>query len=215
MSDANLVRHEALPAPETFDLDAALLVHEPHLQRYEALLRAATARQNLVGAATLADFHRRHVLDCAQLLPLAPDAKVWVDLGSGAGLPGLVLAILLANRPGVQIHLVESAEKKCRFLRSVAEELALPVEIHWARAESLEIAADIVTARACAPMIRLLEFASPYTTRGARGLFLKGASLGAELADARKRWRFRARIWPSLSDPRGQVVQVEGLRRAR
>jgi 16S rRNA (guanine527-N7)-methyltransferase len=105
---------------------------------------------------------------------LAPDARTWADLGAGAGLPGVVLAILLKDTPGAKIHLVESMAKRCKFLRAVVDDLGLPVEIHNARAEELDLKVDVVTARACAPMVRLLGYAQPYLKRGATGWFLKG-----------------------------------------
>ncbi len=215
MSAATPARHDRTPAFGIDTLDAALRANGPTLERFRALLEAANSQLNLVGRSTLADFHLRHVVDSAQLLCFAPTARCWVDLGSGAGLPGLVLATLLKGTPGAKVHLVESVAKKCRFLSVAAADLDVPVEVHCARAESLSIEADVVTARACAPMRQLLEFAEPTMRRGARGLFLKGANFEGELAEARSAWRFRSRSWPSLSDSRGRVVAVEGLRRAR
>jgi 16S rRNA (guanine527-N7)-methyltransferase len=169
---------------------------------------------NLVGPATLPDFWNRHAWDSAQLLRLAPEAKTWADLGAGAGFPGLVLAILLNGAPGAKVHLVESMAKRCRFLDQVARELDLPVEIHNARAEDLSLTVDIVTARACAPMVRLLGYARPYFKRRARGLFLKGQDVVTELNEASTSWTIKARLIPSLSDARGQIVDVESLARA-
>jgi 16S rRNA (guanine527-N7)-methyltransferase len=189
-------------------LDAARLAD---VERFRAMLTEANGRMNLVGANTLGDFHRRHFLDSAQLVGLAPGARVWADLGSGAGLPGLVLAILLKGQAGTRVHLVESMAKRCRFLAEVAAELALPVEIHNARAEALDLCVEVVTARACAPLGRLLGFAKPYLDRGAKGLFLKGATVESEIGAARKSWRFAARIHPSLSDERGRIVEVSEL----
>ena len=184
------------------------------LERFRVMLEAGNAVMNLVGPATLPDFWNRHVWDSAQLLRLAPEAKTWADLGAGAGFPGLVLAILLKGAPGAKIHLVESMAKRCRFLDQVATELALPTEIHNARAEDLSLSVDIVTARACAPMVRLLGYARPYLKRGARGLFLKGQDVVTELNEASTSWTIKARLIPSLSDARGQIVDVESLARA-
>jgi len=181
------------------------------LARFQALLAEWNQRLSLVSAASLADFWGRHAFDSAQLLPLAPDARVWVDLGSGAGFPGLVLAILLKDRPGARVHLVESQAKKGRFLAVVAAELALPAQVHIARAEDLAIRADIVTARAVAPLERLLGYAQPYLAKGAAGLFLKGQGAEAEIAEARRRWKFHVKHIPSRSDPAGRVLKVEGL----
>lgn len=185
------------------------------LERFRVLLEEGNAVMNLVGPATLPDFWNRHVWDSAQLLRLAPDALTWADLGAGAGFPGLVLAILLKKTPGAKVHLVESMAKRCRFLDQVAQELALPTEIHNLRAEDLSLSVDIVTARACAPMVRLFGYAQPYFRRKARGLFLKGQDVVSELSDASKSWTFKVRLIPSLSDARGQIVDVESLARAK
>ncbi|HEY5071660.1 MAG TPA: 16S rRNA (guanine(527)-N(7))-methyltransferase RsmG [Caulobacteraceae bacterium] len=184
------------------------------LERFGRLLAHANASMNLVGAASLDEFWTRHVLDCAQLLRLAPQARTWADLGSGAGLPGLVLAILLKERPEVRVHLVESAAKRCRFLDQVVAELGLPAEIHHRRAEGMALRVEVVTARACAPLDRLLGFAGGFLREGARGLFLKGAGVQAEISQARKRWRFDCETFESLSDPRGRVLSVTGVCRA-
>ena len=170
---------------------------------------------NLVGPSALEAFWGRHAYDSAQLLPLAPGARTWADLGAGAGFPGLVLAILLKGQGGAKVHLVESMAKRCRFLDEVVGALGLPASIHHARAESLTLTVDIVTARACAPLPRLLEFAWPYLRKGATGLFLKGQDVEAELSEATTSWDFKAELLPSLSDPSGRIVRVKGLRRVR
>ncbi|GGL44154.1 16S rRNA (guanine(527)-N(7))-methyltransferase RsmG [Caulobacter rhizosphaerae] len=185
------------------------------LTRFQALLTEWNAVMNLVGPATIATYWNRHAWDSAQLLTLAPQARTWADLGAGAGLPGVVLAILLKDMPGAKVHLVESMAKRCRFLRVVADELALPVEIHNARAEDLDLKVDVVTARACAPMVRLLGYAQPYLKRGATAWFLKGQDVASELAEAATYWKFESDLRPSLSDPRGQIVQVKGLKSVR
>lgn len=185
------------------------------LDRFRQLLAEWNERMNLVGPATLDVFWNRHAWDSAQLLKLAPEALTWADLGAGAGLPGLVLATLGKGRPGFRIHLVESMAKRCRFLSEVVRELDLPATVHNARAENLQLAVDIVTARACAPLARLLGYARPYLKAGATGLFLKGQDVAAELDDAAKSWEFEADTVPSLSDPRGQIVRVRRLGRAR
>ena len=186
------------------------------LDRFRELLADWNARMNLVGPATLEVFWNRHAWDSAQLLKLAPpEAKAWADLGAGAGLPGLVLAIMGKGQDGFHVHLVESMAKRCRFLSVVVAELDLPASVHNARAENLQLAVDIVTARACAPLTRLLGYARPYLKAGALGLFLKGQDVAAELEDAAKSWEFEADTLPSLSDPRGQIVRVRRLGRAR
>jgi 16S rRNA (guanine527-N7)-methyltransferase len=185
------------------------------LIRFQELLTEWNEVMNLVGPLTLATYWTRHVLDSSQLLAMAPDAKTWADLGAGAGLPGVVLAILLKGQDGAKVHLVESMAKRCRFLEVVAKALDLPVEIHKARAEELKLKVDVVTARACAPMTKLFGFAEPYLHRGALGLFLKGQDVAAELSEASSAWKFASELQPSQSDPRGRIVQVKRLSRAR
>lgn len=183
--------------------------------RFRELLADWNTRMNLVGPAALGEFWRRHAWDSAQLLAFAPGVRVWADLGAGAGFPGLVLAILLKSVPAARVHLVESQAKRCRFLEAVATELQLPATIHNLRAEDAAIAdVEVVTARACAPMIRLLAFAEPFFKRGATGLFLKGKEAAAEVSEARARWRFKADLSASLSGSDGHVVRVEKLSRA-
>src|SRR5271155_2315414 len=134
---------------------------------FRSRLTEANRTINLVGDSTLGDFWLRHFVDSAQLLWVEPSALVWADLGSGAGLPGLVLAILLKGRPGARVHLIESMTKRCRFLAETTEALDLPAVVHNARAESLDLKVQVVTARACAPLGRLLTYGQPYLSRGA------------------------------------------------
>jgi 16S rRNA (guanine527-N7)-methyltransferase len=185
------------------------------LTRFQALLTEWNEVMNLVGPATIATYWNRHAWDSAQLLQLAPEARTWADLGAGAGLPGVVLAILLKGTPGAKVHLVESMAKRCKFLRVVVDSLDLPAEIHNARAEELDLKVDVVTARACAPMVRLLGYAQPYLKRGAVAWFLKGQDVASELAEAATYWKFESTLRSSLSDPRGQIVQVKGLKSVR
>lgn len=185
------------------------------LARYQELLAEWNEVMNLVGPLTIATYWTRHALDSSQLLALAPEALTWADLGAGAGLPGVVLAILLKGRAGAKVHLVESMAKRCRFLDVVVKDLNLPAEIHNARAEDLKLKVDVVTARACAPMTKLLGFAEPYLRTGATGLFLKGQDVATELSEAAKAWKFDSELRPSQSDPRGRIVQVKRLSRVR
>ena len=184
------------------------------LERYRERLEAGNEVMNLVGPASLPDYWNRHALDSAQLLKLAPDARIWADLGAGAGLPGVVLAILLKETPGAKVWLIDSLAKRCRFLAEVVSELSLPAEVINARAESLSINADIVTARACAPLDRLLQFAAPYRQRGAEALFLKGEKAQEEIAAARRSHRFDVEVLPSASDPRGRILRIRSPQRA-
>ncbi|MBX3485298.1 16S rRNA (guanine(527)-N(7))-methyltransferase RsmG [Phenylobacterium sp.] len=185
------------------------------LRRFLELLTAGNAVMNLVGPATIPDFWNRHAWDSAQLLRLAPEARTWADLGAGAGFPGLVLAILAKGQAGAHVHLVESMAKRCRFLDSVVAGLGLPATVHHTRAENLTLSVDIVTARACAPLHRLLGYARPYLSAGAVGLFLKGQDAVEDMREAARYWEYEADVIPSLSDGRGRIVRVRRLGRAR
>lgn len=185
------------------------------LERYRELLVEWNQKMNLVGDSTLDAFWSRHAWDSAQLLELAPEAKTWADLGAGAGLPGVVLAIMRKDDPGFHVHLVESMAKRCRFLQTVVDDLALSATVHNARAEDLSLAVDIVTARACAPLHRLLGYAKPFLKQGAMGLFLKGQDVASELEEATRFWDYEADVLPSRSDLRGRIVRVRRLGRAR
>jgi len=176
-------------------------------------LTAANAVMNLIGPDTLPDVWSRHILDSAQLLDLAPGAATWADLGAGAGFPGLVLAILLKGRADSHVWLVDSLGKRCRFLQEVVDGLSLRATVVNGRAEDQRIKVDVVTARALAPMDRLLGYAQPYLQRGAQGLFLKGEKAEVELIEARKVWQFDSSLSVSRSDPRGRIVSVRSLRR--
>ena len=182
------------------------------LEAFRAHLADWNTRMNLVGPSALADFWLRHAFDSAQLLTLAPDANRWADLGAGAGFPGLVLAILLKDRPGAKVHLIESMAKRCRFLSEMVETLALPALVHHARAEDLDMSVDVVAARACAPLVRLFGYAQPYLKRGAVGLFLKGQDVVAELEAATISWRFEADLIDSLSHTDGHIVCIRKLK---
>ncbi len=174
------------------------------------LLRRWQKRINLVGTATLCDPWRRHMLDSAQLAPLVPAGARLADLGSGAGFPGLVLAILR----GGPVHLIESDARKAAFLREAVRITGAPVEVHNARAEQLDLKADIVTARACAPLDRLLGLALPLLASGGLCLFLKGARVEEEVSEARAAWKMALRRHRSRSAPDGVVLEVSGLSRA-
>lgn len=206
MTPAGFVAALELPVPDD---------RLAELDRFRAMVVERNAVMNLIGPATEATFWSRHALDSAQLLRHAPDAVAWADLGAGAGFPGVVLAVLLKGRPGAKVWLVDSLAKRCRFLEEAVAALDLPAEVVNARAETLALAVQVVTARACAPMDRLLGFAQPCFERGAAGLFLKGESAAEELQAARKSWSFEAELRPSLSDPRGRVVSIRSLKRAR
>ncbi len=188
------------------------------LNLYESALRTWQPRINLVANATLGDVWCRHFLDSAQLKPLLPPGtRRLVDLGSGGGFPGLVLAILLAEtEPGVRITLVESDHRKVAFLREVARRTGVPVEILSMRIEKVETQAklgqvDVVTARALAPLDRLLELAAPLFGSETTGLFLKGRGASAEIDAARVNWSFESSLVPSVSAADASVVVVRRL----
>jgi 16S rRNA (guanine527-N7)-methyltransferase len=178
-------------------------------------LTAANAVMNLIGPDTLPDVWNRHIFDSAQLLDLVPGASTWADLGAGAGFPGLVLAILLKDRADSHVWLVDSLGKRCRFLKEVVDALSLRATVVNGRAEDQRLKVEVVTARALAPMDRLLGYAQPYLQRGAQGLFLKGEKAEAELIEARKVWQFDSLLSVSRSDPRGRIVSVRSLRRVQ
>lgn len=184
-----------------------------------ALLRKWQKTINLVANASLPDVWRRHVADSLQLVNHVPkDVVRWVDLGSGGGFPGLVVAAVLAERPGAMVHLVESDSRKAAFLREAARVGQLPVEVHAARIEQvaaqLAPGTQVVSARALAALPKLLDYAEPFLAAGAIGLFPKGRDTQRELTEARKGWTLDVDLAPSLSDPEGQIVMVRAARRA-
>jgi 16S rRNA (guanine527-N7)-methyltransferase len=183
------------------------------LTKFAQLLTERNEHLNLVADSTLPDLWRRHFLDSAQLAAFIPDgARTLVDLGSGAGFPGMVLAIMRSAGSPLIVHLVEATQKKCRFLEEVAGATGTPVEVHWARSEDLvELQADVVTARALAPLPKLLNLAFPFFKATSTGLFLKGRSLDAELTEACESWKLQAERLPSRSDPSGSILRVTGL----
>jgi 16S rRNA (guanine527-N7)-methyltransferase len=171
---------------------------------------------NLIARSTLPNVWTRHVADSLQLLPLAPDAKCWIDLGSGAGFPGLVIACALADRPGAEVHLVESIGKKAAFLREAVNLLQVPAVIHAVRIEdfgkNFKTRPDVVTARALAPLDELLKLAQPLLKSGAIGLFPKGQDVEGELTKASKYWTIDTEMVPSKTSPEGRIVVVRGLK---
>jgi 16S rRNA (guanine527-N7)-methyltransferase len=182
------------------------------LAAYVDLLTTWNRTINLVAASTLKDPWRRHILDSGQIYHFFPsNAGPHVDLGSGAGLPGLVLAIMGATGT----HLVESDRRKAAFLRDVAGRLELPVSVHAARIEALDpFPAGVVTARALASLPRLLDLAAPFVGPGTRCIFLEGRTAEAELTAIREGWTMSAAIEPSLSAPDGRILILDEVARA-
>jgi 16S rRNA (guanine527-N7)-methyltransferase len=181
------------------------------LKRYADLLLDWNSRHNLVSTRSLEDIWRRHFWDSAQLARLIPvDAGTLADLGSGAGFPGLVLAELL--RPRLQVTLHEATAKKCAFLAAAADTMDLPVVIKNIRIEDSSWQAfDVVTARACAPLPKLLGYTQNFVAPNSVCLFLKGQNVGAELTEAHKSWKMKARQIPSLTDPSGVILELREL----
>jgi 16S rRNA (guanine527-N7)-methyltransferase len=181
------------------------------LEAYAELLTRWSERINLVGRDTLPDLWRRHILDSAQLHPFIPSsAQNLIDLGSGAGLPGLVLAIL--GVPGVE--LVEADSRKVAFLREASRVAGAEVTIRPCRVQAVPPrTADVVTARACAPLDRLLDLAGPFLAPDTLCLFPKGERFNEELTLARKRWTMNVSVEQSLSDRRGVVLRLQQVAR--
>jgi len=181
------------------------------LESYATLLRQWSPRINLVAASTLDDLWRRHFLDSAQLFPLIPaGARSLIDLGSGAGFPGLVLAIM--GVPGVE--LVEADARKCAFLREAARITATTVRIHNARIEAVAPhPVDVVTARGCAPLDRLLVLAQAFVAPETVLLFPKGAQARQEVAAAQQAWTMDLTWHDSRTDPRGVILCLRRLAR--
>ena len=180
------------------------------LKAFVGLLDDWNARHNLVSARSMEDVWRRHVWDSAQLAVYIPaEAKSLVDLGSGAGFPGVVLAELMRGRAGFRTALYESTAKKCAFLKAAAERLGLNVEVRNARMEAAaKERFDVVSARACAPLDRLLGYAQHFAGPNTVCLFLKGQNVEAELTQARKSWKLKALRHQSRSDPTGTILEV-------
>ena len=197
---------EALDVPrETFE----------RLKAFESLLREENARQNLVSRASLDQFWSRHVLDSSQLLRFAPpEASSWLDLGTGAGFPGLIVA---AVHPG-QFTLVEARKLRVEFLRRAAEVLALGdrVEILCSKVEAVpDRSFDVISARAFAPLPRILDRGVRFSTAKTCWILPKGRNARSELDEALRSWQGDFRLEPSVTDPEAQIVVAEGVKRKR
>jgi 16S rRNA (guanine527-N7)-methyltransferase len=190
------------------------------LDAFVELLLTWQRSLNLIGPSTIAQIWTRHVADSLQLQDFAPAAQKWVDLGSGAGFPGLVIACALAGTPAARVHLVEKSPKKAAFLREAARVLNVPALVYAARIEDFirgfGDSVDVVTARALAPMPRLVGYVAPMVEKGAQALLLKGQDVGVELTEASKCWNIEATLVPSRTDPRGRIVVLtKATRRAK
>lgn len=185
---------------------------EDRLVAIVALLEKWQRTINLVAPASLPQIWTRHIADSLQLVPLAGEALRWVDLGSGGGFPGLVVACVLAERPGADVTLIESDTRKAAFLREAARIAELPATVLPARIEKVapKIAAgvEVVSARALAPLPKLIDLAYPFLAQGATGLFLKGQDVDNELTETAKSWRIDTEIKESLTGHGGRIVIV-------
>ncbi len=209
----------ANPAPMTAEsLGIELGVSRETLDRFAAyldLLRHWQRRINLVGRSTMDDPWRRHILDSAQLVRHLPDdASIITDFGSGAGFPGLVLAIMT----GQETHLIESNGRKSAFLSEAARTAGAEVEIHTGRIENIAPwPTDVITARALAPVSRLLDYAYPFLEFSAARkpvcLFPKGAGVEEELTEAGRRWHMDIERYSSLSGEAGTILRIRGISR--
>ena len=183
------------------------------LDRIVGTLDDWRGRSNLIGPREWPVIWTRHVADCYQLLGLIPETAKVVDLGSGAGFPGLIVA---AARPAGHVTMVESVGKKCAFLRAAIDAAGLAASVRQERVESVEpMPADFVTARAFAPLPKLLDYAAPWLKRGATGLFLKGERWKEELTEARQTWNFAHEAIPSRVGGSGTILIVRELERGR
>ena len=182
------------------------------LARYAELLEEWQRKMNLVGPATLPDLWGRHFADSAQLLRHAPGCNKWLDIGSGGGFPGMLLAILGVE----QVSLVESIAKKARFLQALRDELGLQqqVSVLPQRIEQLpSLQVDVATARAVASLDRLLDWSLPHVRPGGLWLFPKGRSWEEEAGEARKRFSFDLSVLPSMTDAEARILRVCKLKR--
>src|ERR1700710_2937015 len=190
---------------------------EARLDRYVDLLVEWQAKANLLAPSTLPHLWTRHISDSLQLLSLAPSAKTWVDLGSGGGFPGVVLACALAETPSVNIHLIERNAKKAAFLREAIRVTSASGTVHLADIrDSVDRIAgpiDCVTARALAPLHQLIGFAEPLVGRGAKALFLKGQDVEAELTEATKYWNIEPQLHSSRTGGHGWIVELDSIER--
>ena len=186
------------------------------LEAFETMFRTWASRINLAAPSTLDDLWNRHILDSAQLAPLAPSALHWLDLGSGGGFPGLVLAFLLKERPGGQIDLIESNRKKAGFLQAAIGQFSLPARVHARRIDE-EIkglaAPEVVTARALAPLPALLELAFPWLSTGARGFLHKGRDYRQEVQESSLLWQYDLVEHRSRVDADSVILEIANLKR--
>jgi 16S rRNA (guanine527-N7)-methyltransferase len=213
----NLSRAAASDKAEALLLTPVSRETEARLDRYVALLEEWQAKTNLVSPSTLPNLWTRHIADSLQLLALAPSAKIWADLGSGGGFPGLVLACAMAEVSGAMVHLIERNAKKAAFLREALRVTGSPGTVHLAdigdNVDSIVGRVDCVTARAVAPLHQLLGFAEPLIRQGAKALFPKGQDVESELTEATKYWIIRPHLHSSRTGGHGWIVELDEIER--
>ena len=209
---------EATYGPEQFQAETG--VSRETLERFETwrrLLEETSAHTNLVGRGTLTEFWHRHALDSWQVFELMPEARRWADLGAGAGFPGLAIAFALMERHAGKGHvlMVDSVAKKMAFVNQVIRETKAPAIARADRVESIHPVpeVDVVTARAMAPLGKLLGYVHPFVDKGAVALLPKGARYKEELTEARKSWTFEAEVLPSRTSPEAAILKIRGLAR--
>lgn len=208
MNDSRFEGLQAVAGPvsrETFE----------RLLEYETVFLRWAERINLAAPSTLSDVWRRHILDSAQLASLAPNARTWLDLGSGGGFPGAVIAIILQERAGAHIDLVESNRKKAAFLQTALGRYRDHVRVHARRIEDVYPVIrqpEIVTARALAPLPLLLNLTSPWLSAGATGLFHKGRDYRAEVKESRDAWNLDLLEHESRIDAESVILEIRNLR---
>lgn len=186
------------------------------LEIYAALLRKWNPSVNLVSPASLVSSGQRHFADSIQLMKLRPSGvRRWADLGSGGGFPGMVIAILSASRgEKFDVTLVESDRRKAVFLETVSRETKTPVRVVAERIEACDpLCADVISARALAPLGRLLEYADRHLAQQGTCLFLKGEAYLSEIADARKEWSFQCDAVPSKTAPNASILRISEIHR--
>lgn len=179
------------------------------LEKYHDLLIEWSKTHNLIGPKEVPYLWDRHILDCLQIWPHVKQAKTVLDIGSGAGLPGIVLACCAAEIRGMHVILVESNGKRCAFLRHVSRRLGLPVEICHERVEDVSReTVDVVTARAVAELSDLMKYSQKWLLKGTRAVFPKGRTWSDELTDAHQYWNFKMQIFPSKSASDGVILSL-------
>lgn len=196
------------------DIDVSRETFE-RLEGFVALVRKWNDKINLVSQNSLDDIWSRHIIDSIQVLRAAEEGRHWVDLGSGGGFPGVVIAILAAvEKPEMRVTLIESDQRKCAFLRTASRELGLYATVLCERIELAEPQdADVLSARALANLSQLIEYSNRHLSKGGLALFPKGITWQKEVEESRKKWRFDVRTIDSITEPGAVILKVKGASR--